>query len=173
MPTKLNPELPLPWVAFFDELDVALCKPVQLHCIGGFVISQQYGFSRPTADVDYIAAVPHERVEELEQLAGRESKLAVKHKVYLQYVTVATMPEEYESRLKELFPGRFEKLKIFAPDTPTILHYPSSNETAQRTKEMSSTWQKLCRSTPKYCRIAMIESYGPTSWPARVGMTEP
>src|SRR5215469_8984643 len=120
MPTKLNPELPLPWVAFFDELDVALCKPVQLHCIGGFVISQQYGFSRPTADVDYIAAVPHERVEELEQLAGRESKLAVKHKVYLQYVTVATMPEEYESRLKELFPGRFEKLKIFAPDTPTI-----------------------------------------------------
>ena len=116
MPTKLNPELPLPWVAFFDELDVALCKPVQLHCIGGFVISQQYGFSRPTADVDYIAAVPHERVEELEQLAGRESKLAVKHKVYLQYVTVATMPEEYESRLKELFPGRFEKLKILAPD---------------------------------------------------------
>jgi hypothetical protein len=30
--------------------------------------------------------------------------------------TVATMPEDYESRLKEMIPGRLKKLKIFAPD---------------------------------------------------------
>jgi hypothetical protein len=29
---------------------------------------------------------------------------------------VATMPEDYESRLQEMFPGRLKKLKIFAPD---------------------------------------------------------
>jgi hypothetical protein len=32
-------------------------------------------------------------------------------------VTVATMPEDYELRLKEMFPGRrFKKLKILATD---------------------------------------------------------
>jgi hypothetical protein len=52
----------------------------------------------------------------LEQLAGRGSKLAAKHKVHLRHVTVATMPEDYESRLIEMFPGRFKKLKLLAPD---------------------------------------------------------
>jgi hypothetical protein len=63
-----------------------------------------------------IAAIPRCRIEELEQLAGRGSKLAAKYKVQLQHVTVATMPEDYESRLKEMFPGRFKKLKILAAD---------------------------------------------------------
>jgi len=73
-------------------------------------------FGRPTGDVDYVAAIPRYRTEELEQLAARGSKLAAKYKVHLQHVTVATMPEDYESRLKEMFPGRLKKLKIFAPD---------------------------------------------------------
>jgi len=30
--------------------------------------------------------------------------------------SVATMPEDYESRLKGMFPGRFKKLKILAAD---------------------------------------------------------
>jgi hypothetical protein len=116
MQTEMGQDLPTPWSAFFDELDEALSVPVQLHCIGGFVTSQFYGLPRPTGDVDYIAAVPHQRIGELEQVAGRGSKLAAKHKVYLQHVPVATMPEGYESRLTEMFPGRFRKLKIFAPD---------------------------------------------------------
>jgi hypothetical protein len=52
----------------------------------------------------------------LERLAGRGSKLAAKYKVHLRPVTVATVPEDYESRLKETFSGRFKKLKILAPD---------------------------------------------------------
>ena len=109
-------ELPSPWRELLDELDEALAEPVELHCIGGFVVSLLYGLPRPTGDVDYISAVPHNRIEELERLAGRQSKLARKHKVYLQHVTIATMPEDYESRLTEMFPGLFKKLKIFAPD---------------------------------------------------------
>jgi hypothetical protein len=107
---------PLPWGAFFDELDQALSEPIVLHCIGGFVVSLLYGLPRPTGDVDYIAAIPRYRIEELERLAGRGSKLESKYKVRLQHVTVTTMPEEYESRLKEMFPQRFKKLKILAPD---------------------------------------------------------
>lgn len=109
-------ELPSPWREFLDELDEALSEPVELHCIGGFVSSLLYGLPRPTGDVDYISAIPRNRLEELGRLAGRASKLARKYKIYLQHVAIATMPEDYESRLTEMFPGRFKKLKIFAPD---------------------------------------------------------
>ena len=110
MPSHTEQDPPLPWSAFLDELDQAISEPIELHCIGGFVVSLLYGLPRPTGDVDYVAAIPRYRTEELEQLAGRGSKLAAKYKVHLQHVTVATMPEDYESRLKEMFPGRLKKL---------------------------------------------------------------
>jgi hypothetical protein len=116
MPSKSQHKVPSPWGDFLDELDNALSEPVKLHCIGGFVISLLYGLPRPTGDVDYVTAIPRYRIEELEKLAGRESALASKYKVYLQHVAVTAIPENYESRLSEMFPGRFKKLKIMAPD---------------------------------------------------------
>jgi hypothetical protein len=38
---------PLPWSAFLAELDQALSEPIELHCIGGFVVSLLYGLPRP------------------------------------------------------------------------------------------------------------------------------
>jgi hypothetical protein len=116
MPVSTSRHPPSPWQEFLGELDEVLSEPVELHCIGGFVISLLYGLPRPTGDVDYISAVPWNRIEELQRLAGRESKLARKYKIYLQHVAVATIPEDYESRLTEIFSGRFKRLKIFAPD---------------------------------------------------------
>jgi len=116
MPPESERDLPSPWGAFLNELDEAIPEPIALHCIGGFVVSLQYGLPRPTGDVDYVAAIPRYCVNELEQLAGRGSKLASRYKVHLQHVAVVTMPEDYESRLKEMFPGQFKKLKILAPD---------------------------------------------------------
>lgn len=55
-------------------------------------------------------------MDELEQLAGRGSSLESKYRIHLQHAAVAAMCEDYESRLREMFPGRFKKLKIFAPD---------------------------------------------------------
>jgi hypothetical protein len=107
---------PLPWSAFLGELDQALSEPIALHCIGGFVVSLLFGLPRPTGDIDYIAAIPRHRLEQLEELAGRGSKLEAKYKVHLQHVTVATMPEDYEARLREMFPRRFKKLRLLAPD---------------------------------------------------------
>lgn len=116
MTARTRRDLPSPWREFLEELDEALSEPVELHCIGGFVISLLYGLPRPTGDVDYISAVPRNQIVELERLAGRESKLAGKYKVYLQRVTISTMPEDYEFRLAEMFSRRFKKLKMFAPD---------------------------------------------------------
>ncbi len=36
--------------------------------------------------------------------------------MYLQHVTVASLPESYAERLTELFPGRFRHLRLFALD---------------------------------------------------------
>lgn len=140
----------MPWSAFLDEVDRAISEPIELHCIGGFVVSLLYGLPRPTGGVDYVAAIPRYRIQELEQLAERGSKLAAKYEVHLQHVTVATMPEDYESRLKEMIPGRLKKLKILHL-MHTIWFCPNSGGTAQRIKLMSNISQKQCRWIPRSC----------------------
>lgn len=106
-----SPSLPSPWKEFLTELD-AKVEPVELHCIGGFVIRFCYGLYRVTGDIDYYTAIPAS--VDLQTLAGAGSPLARKHKIWLQRVTV--MPEDYEMRLSEMFPGQFKNLRLFAPD---------------------------------------------------------
>ena len=43
--------------------------------------------------------------DDLTEIAGKDSSLHKKHKVYLDAVTVATPPENYEERLIPMFPG--------------------------------------------------------------------
>ena len=43
---------PKPWRSFLREPDALLKSPVELHCLGGFVITQQYGIGRETSDID-------------------------------------------------------------------------------------------------------------------------
>jgi hypothetical protein len=86
-------------------------------------------FRGPLVTFDYVAAIPRYRTEELEQLAGRGSKLAAKYKVHLQHVTVATMPEDHESRLKEMFPvghygRRGQSLYAFGKNGTTLSRSP-------------------------------------------------
>ena len=49
-----------------------------------------------------IAVVPQQAIVHLERIAGRDSALAKKHKVWLQFVGVADYPENYDSRLTTL-----------------------------------------------------------------------
>jgi hypothetical protein len=47
---------------------------------------------------------------------GKGGKLHEKYKVYLDQVSVAQPPYEYESRLREMFPGAFRHLRLMALD---------------------------------------------------------
>jgi len=109
-------KLPSPWDRFLEELDGLLREQVHVHCIGGFVVSLFYGLPRPTADVDYFAVLPYASVDELQALAGAGSRLAQKYKLYFQHVPTISLPEDYETRLTEMYPGRFRNLHLYAPD---------------------------------------------------------
>ena len=125
-------EIPKPWDAFLRDLDRSLEGPVELHCLGGFVLTMLYGLVRPTADVDVLAVRPD---MDLNQLAGIGSPLHKRHRVYFQRVSVLqAYPEEYEERLTEMFPDAFRNLRLFALD-PHDLALTKLRRNSQRDRE--------------------------------------
>lgn len=108
-------QLPEPWHSFLSEVDELLQSPLVLHCFGGFVVTLLYGASRLTADVDvFMNALGN--VGKLPALAGKSSALHRKHGVYLDFVAIASVPEDYDQRLTEMFPGTFKHLRLLAFD---------------------------------------------------------
>jgi len=107
---------PSPWREFLKELDTLLDEPFELHCIGGFAVVVGYGLPRSTNDLDYRTAVPYNRVNDLQQIAGPGSALAKKHKVHVQHTGVESIPDSYDDRLTELFPRHFKNIRLFVPD---------------------------------------------------------
>ena len=108
--------LPEPWDSFFKELDEAVDTAVRLDCIGGFVVTLLYGLERPTADVDVVEIAPHAAAEIMMKLGMRDGPLHQKYRIYLDRVAVAAIPESYEDRLVEMFPGAYRNLHLMALD---------------------------------------------------------
>src|SRR5688500_2828526 len=102
MPPK---QLPDPWRSFFDEIDAALNQEVVLHCLGGFVAKILFNLPRETSDVDVLPIASNDEIDSVISTAVEGSTLHEKYGVYLQVVGVATIPEEYESRLIAILPG--------------------------------------------------------------------
>lgn len=105
-----------PWRSFLGELDQKATEETRLDCMGGFVVTQLYGFSRETADLDVLLISPREQREPLLELGGQGGALHKKYEIYLDYVSVAKIPENYEERLTEMFPGTYEHLRLCALD---------------------------------------------------------
>ena len=143
MPSKSIPE---PWQSFLSDIDASLHEDVELHCLGGFVVTVLYDLARPTADVDVIAITPRSEIESVMRLAGQGSDLHRKHKLYLQLVGVATVPESYEERLTEIFPGGFRHLRLLALD-PYDLALSKLERNTQRDRD---DVKHLARTVPFY-----------------------
>jgi len=107
---------PEPWDSFFKELDEAVDTTVRLDCIGGFVVTLLYGLERPTADIDVIELAPRAAAETMMELGIRGGPLHQKYRIYLDRVAVAAIPESYEDRLVEMFPGAYRHLHLMALD---------------------------------------------------------
>lgn len=106
-----------PWRPFLREIDEKLSEAIQLQCLGGFVVTQHYGLGRETSDIDCIAVIGSKPID----FAGAGSDLHKKYRVYLQYVTIATPPCDYDGRLQRMFPkARWKHLKLFALDATDL-----------------------------------------------------
>ena len=108
--------IPEPWLSFLQELDALATETVRMDCIGGFVVTVLYGLSRATADVDVFEITPRSVADAFSKVALLGGPLFQKYGVYLDSVTVAQPPYEYESRLQEMFPGKFRHLRLLALD---------------------------------------------------------
>ena len=109
-------QIPEPWKSFFVEIDKNLAEETRLEILGEFVITVVYKAPRTTADVDIVSIIPNDQTRTLIEFAGEGSKLNKKHGVYLDRVGVASLPENYEDRLTEIFEEKFQNLRLFALD---------------------------------------------------------
>ena len=112
----MSPKLESPWKEFLEEIDSLLDEPYELHCLGGFAVVSAYGLRRSTNDLDYVTLIPFNRVPDLQEIAGEGSPLGRKHRVHVQHAGVATVPENYQERMRELFKGHFENMRLFVLD---------------------------------------------------------
>ena len=117
MPLKDEKAIPPePWHSFLKELDALAIGMVDFQCLGGFVVTQLYELKRSTGDLDVLSIAPVEQRKDFLEKAGRGSVLHKRYKIYLDYVGVASIPYEYESRLIEMYPGAYRHIRLFALD---------------------------------------------------------
>jgi hypothetical protein len=82
-------------------LDQELTQDTELHCMGGFVLTEHYGLVRATGDVDVLESAGTDKAT-IARLAGRGSPLHKRHRVYIDIVTVADVPDDYDTRLETM-----------------------------------------------------------------------
>jgi hypothetical protein len=106
--------IPDPWLSFLRDVDHALEQPVVVHCLGGFVLSVMWAFPRPTGDVDFIEVEPSAAVENLLRVGGDGSVLSERYHLRFHEVTIAEYPRDYASRLVDITPVEFRRLRLLA-----------------------------------------------------------
>jgi Nucleotidyltransferase of unknown function (DUF6036) len=137
-------QVPEPWRSFLEELDQRATEETRMDCMGGFVVTVLYGFSRETSDLDVLLIAPQEQGPPLLELGVQGGDLHKKYKVYLDHVGVAKVPENYEQRLTEMFAGAFKRLRICALD-PYDLALSKLERNIQRDRD---DVKHLARSVP-------------------------
>ena len=107
-------EVKEPWLSFLRDVDQELDGPIEVHCLGGFVLGVLWDLPRPTGDIDFIEIRPGKATEELLGVAGEGTPLATRYGLHFQRVGIAACPHGYESRLTDITPPRLRHLKIRA-----------------------------------------------------------
>jgi hypothetical protein len=138
---------PEPWDSFLKDLNATLAEPVDLVCLGGFVMTQLYGLTRQTSDIDVLEITPASEAPTVSATAGLGSPLSRKYKVYLQYTAVQTVPENFHDRLIEMFPGCYSRLRLLALD-PYDLALSKLERNTQRDRDDVLHLARIARLDP-------------------------
>jgi hypothetical protein len=117
----MSATIPDPWLSFLREVDRALSRAVVAHCLGGFVLAVLWELPRPTGDVDVIEVQPPDAASELLEIAGEGSELAGRYKLHFHRVAVAEYPEGSLSRLVNITPSGFKRLRLMALEVHDVV----------------------------------------------------
>ena len=109
-------DMPEKWRSFLAALDEIAAVETRLDCIGGFVVTQCYGSARETIDLDVVVLAPGEQSAALLEKARKGSNLHKRCKLYLDHIAWVKVPDDYEDRLAEIFPGVFKHLRLCVLD---------------------------------------------------------
>src|SRR5213594_2015072 len=120
-----------PWRSFLRGVDQKLSQPIEVHCLGGFVLAVLSKLPRTTADVDFIEVKPGPAGEELLRIAGEGTPLAAKHSLCFQRVTIAVYPEDYETRLVDITPKSLHKMRLMALEVHDVVLAKVSRNSAR------------------------------------------
>lgn len=112
----LPDRLPEPWRALLAEIDSRAAGGIDLVCIGGFAVTVAYGAPRTTADLDVLWTIHDPAATAALALAGKGGALHRRMGVYIDPVSIATPPSNFEERLRGIFPGAFTRLRLLVPD---------------------------------------------------------
>jgi uncharacterized nucleotidyltransferase DUF6036 len=110
----MSDKLLAPWIGFLRDVDHALSRRVEVHCLGGFVLAARWGLPRPTADVDFVEIKPSDAGQDLMDVGGEGSEIAGRRHLHFHRVSIAEYPEGYASRLANLTPRGFKRLRLRA-----------------------------------------------------------
>ncbi len=127
MPTQIRE----PWLSFLRDVDRALRQPLEVHCLGGFVLSVLWELPRPTGDIDFIDVRPSAGGDDLIEIAGEGTALEEKHHLYFHRVTIAEYPEGYKSRLIGITPKGLHQLQLKAFEVHDIVLAKLSRNSAR------------------------------------------
>ena len=115
MSTPAN-RIPEPWLSFLHEIDSRVEGEVVMHCLGGFAMTVMYGSPRITVDVDFVSVKPHSEGQLLVEAGGKDSDLHKQYGTYLDFVSVVTLPEDYDQRLSQMPDTEYKHLRLYALD---------------------------------------------------------
>lgn len=123
-----------PWHSLLGAIDGQTKSRIVLVCIGGFAVTVAYGAPRTTADLDVLWTINDPNAEAAITLAERGGELHKRYGVYIDPVSIATPPSNYEERLRAIFAGTFKHLHLFVPD-PYDLALLKLDRNSQRDRE--------------------------------------
>ena len=151
-------KVPEPWDSFLRELDEKAAEETRLDCMGGFVVTQLYGFSRETSDLDVLVIAPksssslcsHAKAESFTKSIGfiwttwasqkcRRTMKAVLRKCFLRRTSVCAC----------------------VPSILTIWHYPSWSGTSKRDRD---DVKHLARSVPLDLNVLKVRYEKELRW---------
>ena len=160
MPLKDKKTIPpKPWHSFLKELDALAIGIVDFQCLGAFVVTQLYGLERSTGDLDVLSIAPIDQRKDFLEKAGMGSALHKRYKIYLDYVGVASIPYEYQSRLIEMYPGAYGHIRLFALD-PYDIALSKLCAISLVTEKMCAISQNKSRSTCSFCENVTQTNFG-------------